>query len=134
MLRAQVAIITALLLLATPAVASASPEVPGIFNPGEWAEQIAQAVTDHMGEAANHFIEHNLVALLWRFFLAILGIIGNLLWGIVGALFGPANFITQLPEQWTVGLAPVQRFIARFTVVGLLIVGLMTVLTTARLV
>lgn len=133
MLRAQVAIITALLLLANAGVAHAAPEVPGI-DLGAWAEQIAKAVTDQMGASVNHFIEYNLVALIWRFFLSVLGIVGTMLWGIIGALFGPSNFITQLPEQWTVGLDPVQRFIGRFTGIALTATAAMAVWTTIRLV
>lgn len=116
----------------TARAAAAAPEVPGFSFPS--VEEIARAVTDALGRAANGFIENSLPALITRGLLAVFGFIGFVLWSVVGFLFGGVNFITQLPENWVVELGPIQRMLVRLTQVALGVVGMCMVWTTFKLV
>lgn len=120
-------------LLLVPAVALAAPEVPS-FPSFPSVEDIAKAVGDQLARMVNDFFQNNLLALAGRLLLGLFGLIGFFLWGAVSYLFGGVNFITQMPEQWTVNLGPVQRMIDRLTVVALGVVGMTTMWTTFRLV
>ena len=123
---------TALLLL-LHSVAAAAPEVPS-FPSFPSVEDIARAVGDQLGRMVNDFFQNNLLALLGRLLLALLGGLGFLLWSAISYLLGGVNFITQMPEAWVIELGPVQRMIDRLTTVALGAVGMLVVWTTFRLV
>src|SRR5262249_22264082 len=53
--------------------------------------------------------------------------------GTAATLLGGASFVTQLPEQWVVGLAPAQRIAARLTQLTLVGVAVDVLLTLALL-
>jgi hypothetical protein len=126
-----------LLLPAAPVLAQdAAPENPPSAPPGGWPtpSAIAAAIFDQAGTWLTSWLEHSVPALATRGFLALLGAVARFLWGTVAGLLGGANFVTQLPEQWVVGLAPVQRTAGRLTELTLVGVGVDVLLTIALLV